>query len=356
MEFHNLKKDDEEEVMIGTLTKIFNNRISLLEKDLDESQERLIGSKILEDINKLDDDFFLVREKKAIVDKFKISKDLSNHTEELIEEVSPLTITLIGEDANISSFILKAEKLFSPVLDKDKERIQKIKKEITYMIKNVLDKDNLEQVNKNKAKLIKALQLEFWNDLTFDDVEFLVTEVAPTMKYFTSRPKEIIDTNVKDRINNEKEIIKEIPDDENFKLLLQTNSIAKKLKEGKCIRSNELLQLEKELSSLNPEITINKIQKETDFIIFLRKIFKITREKDPKKLIEERFTEHIIKNHNYNERQIEFLNTLKKVFAERKRIAIEDVFDDPFNPSNRSQFDNDELINIIKECNNIKMC
>jgi len=161
---------------------------------------------------------------------------------------------------------------------------------------------------------------------------------------------------VKDIIIDEKEITKTIPEDERFKLLIETNPIAKKLKEGDCITSNELLELEKELTALNPEITINNIQKEKDFIEFLREIFKISRKKDPKQLIEERFNEHIIKKANYNEKQIEFINTLKKVFAERKHIAIEDVFDDPFDSSNVSQFDHDELRNIINKCNDIKMC
>ncbi|MDR3062832.1 MAG: DEAD/DEAH box helicase family protein [Methanobrevibacter sp.] len=356
IEFHNLKKGNNEKTEPSTLTKIFNNRVILLEKDLNQSQRELINKKVLEDMNKLDDSFFLVREKKEIIDKFKETKDLSNNTSELIEEISPLTIILSGDNANTSSFILKAEKLFEYVLDRDQEKIQKVKQEITYMIKNVLDKDNLDEVIKKKPKLTKALQLEFWDDLTFEDIEFLVTEIAPTMKYFTPEPKEIIETNVKDRVINEKEIIKIIPEDENFKRLLETNPVAKKLKEGKCISSNELIELETALKALNPEISINNIQKETDFIIFLRRIFKITREKDPKQLIEERFTQHIIKKPNYNEKQIEFINTLQKVFAKRKHINIEDIFDDPFDQSNVSQFNNEELRNIINECNKIKMC
>ncbi|MDR1819707.1 MAG: hypothetical protein LBR15_05605 [Methanobrevibacter sp.] len=192
--------------------------------------------------------------------------------EELKEEISPLTITLTEDNANVSSFILKVERIFNFILDNDREKIQKSKKEVVYMIKDVLDKDNLQKVNESKTKLVKALQNEFWDELTFDDVEFLVIEIAPTMKYFTQTPKEIIYTNVKDRIVDTGTIIKEIPEDESMNLLLRTNSIAKKLKDGKCISSNELLELEKELSSLKPEITIDNIQKDKDFILFLREI------------------------------------------------------------------------------------
>ncbi|MDR1819708.1 MAG: hypothetical protein LBR15_05610 [Methanobrevibacter sp.] len=72
--------------------------------------------------------------------------------------------------------------------------------------------------------------------------------------------------------------------------------------------------------------------------------------------MEERFAQHIIENHDYNEKQIDFLNTLKKVFAERKQITLEDVYDDPFDLSNVSQFNHEELRKIINKCNDIKMC
>ncbi|MDR0911829.1 MAG: hypothetical protein LBM96_04410 [Methanobrevibacter sp.] len=224
------------------------------------------------------------------------------------------------------------------------------------MVKNVLEKDNLEYIQQNKENLTKVLQNEFWEDLTFEDIEFLVNEIAPAMKYFTPKPKDIIETDVPDRILDVGEIIKEIPEDEDLKRLLEYNPVARKLKNGECISSKELLELENELKSLRPEITINNIQKETDFILFLREIIGITREKDPQELIEERFKKHIIDNEKYNERQLNFLYTLKKVFAQRKHIEIADIFDDPFDLSNVSQFNNEKLKDIINKCNEIKMC
>ncbi len=191
IEFHNLKKQNGEgKTQLSILTKTFNNRVSLLERNLDKKQKNLINNKILGDINNLDEDLFTVKEKIPIIKKLKNVDDLAEHTDELMEEIAPLTINLESDNANVSSFILKSEKLFQLVLDMDREKIQNSKKEIIYMIKNVLDKDNLEEISKNKSKLIRALQLEFWDDLTFDDIEFLVREIAPSMKYFTPNPKE----------------------------------------------------------------------------------------------------------------------------------------------------------------------
>ena len=67
-----------------------------------------------------------------------------------------------------------------------------------------------------------------------------------------------------------KHLEKEIKEDESLKRLLERNEAVRKLKEGEGITSRELLELEKELSSLKPEITIEYIQKQqnTDFILF----------------------------------------------------------------------------------------
>ncbi|MDR0911828.1 MAG: DEAD/DEAH box helicase family protein [Methanobrevibacter sp.] len=126
--FHELKRSKEGEMKDSVLTKIFKNRISLLNEDLDDNQRNIINNKISNNINGLNDDFFLVREKKAIIDNLKQKHDFSNDIDKLLNEIVPLTIILEGENPNISSFILKSEKLFKLVLDKDKEKIFKIKK------------------------------------------------------------------------------------------------------------------------------------------------------------------------------------------------------------------------------------
>ena len=45
-------------------------------------------------------------------------------------------ITQFGSNSKVSSFILKAEKLFDYVLDRDNEKIEKLRSELTFMIQN----------------------------------------------------------------------------------------------------------------------------------------------------------------------------------------------------------------------------
>ena len=147
-----------------------------------------------------------------------------------------------------------------------------------------MEKDNLQAISEKKAQLIKARKPEFWEDLTFEDVEFLVKEIAPLMKYYEPTGKPVVDIPVVDEILSWTEFEKEIKEDEELKRLLERSEAVRKLKEGKGINSFELIELEKELSSLKPEITIEYIQKQQkiDFLQFLRDIIHIKREDNPR--------------------------------------------------------------------------
>ena len=359
IEYHEMERGKGTVIPNDVLTTIFNNRVALLEKNLSPTENELITSKIRATINELDDDFFLVREKTSILTEIKNSNDLDDHVDQLIEEISPLMITQFGSNSKVSSFILKAEKLFDYVLDHDKEKIEKLRRELTFMIRIVMEKDNLQAISEKKAQLIKARKPEFWEDLTFEDVEFLVQEIAPLMKYYEPTGKPVVDIPVVDEILSWTEFEKEIKEDEDLKRLLERSEAVRKLKEGEGINSIELIELEKELSSLKPEITIEQIQKQQkiDFLQFLRDIIHIKREDNPRSMIEKRFDDFIIENVHYTSRQLEFLMLLKMVFAERKHIEMKDLGGPPFEEENPLDlFSYEELEGIVNKCNSIRMC
>ena len=72
------------------------------------------------------------------------------------------------------------------------------------------------------------------------------------MVYFVYEQREIIHISKEDKIIDWKEKNKEIQEDLKLKRLLEQSEEVKKLKEGKGINSMELLNLERELSSLRP--------------------------------------------------------------------------------------------------------
>ena len=89
----------------------------------------------------------------------------------------------------------------------------------------------------------------------------------------------------------------------------------------------------------------------------MRDIIGLTRKEDPKMQIEHKFNNFIIKNNNYNSKQLEFLHLLKKVFSVRKHIVLSDLAQPPLSEEHPSDyFHMDDLKQIVKKCNAIKMC
>ena len=360
VEEHNLHASKEKASQKDVITKIFENRTSLLKKRLTDKQKKIISEKLISSINDLDENSFIVREKLSQVKRIKENPfDLDKYISELINDISPLMILNQGINANISSFILKTERLFSYILDEKYDKIEKIKDYVQDMAENILQKENLNVIKANKGKIIKVLQDEFWEDLTFDDVEFMIKDLAPMMKYFEPNPRKIIRIDAPDLILSRSKFIKEVKEDTRLKRFIENNTFIKKIKTGEGINALELIKLESQLSALRPELTIANIQKyqKKDFILFLRDIIGLTRKEDPKMQIEHKFNNFIIKNNNYNSKQLEFLHLLKKVFSDRKHIMLCDLAQPPLSEEHPSDyFHMDDLKQIVKKCNAIKMC
>jgi type I restriction enzyme R subunit len=314
IEYHELDKGTERASGEDVITKIFRNRIELLEKEMDEKQKKLIQEKINEEINKLDEDSFIVREKLPLIRRLKSDKfNLDKYIAELKGEIASLMILNPRGNSNVSSFILRVEKLFKYLLENKSDQVAKTKEYVLEMLRNILEKDNLTEIKDNKTKIISVFQDSFWDDLTFDDVEFLIREIAPLMKYYERIGKRIVQIDAPDLILSIEKSAKELKEDTNLMHFLETNPFIKKIKSGEGITSDELLKIEKKFSELRPGLTIENVQRlqKIDFLLFLRKIMGLTKEYDPKVLIEQEFNNKIIQSgNNYNSKQLEFLNLL----------------------------------------------
>ncbi len=352
--FSESKKSSESKSMA---TKIFLERVNLLNSELDEKQKKLIVEKILTDLKALDEDSFIVREKLTLLRKVKQTFELEKYIKELNEEIAPLLILKESQNANSLSFILQAERLFGYILKENTEKIEKVKLYVQEQIQNILRKENLNEIKDKKEQLIEVLQETFWDNLTFEKVEFLVKEIAPLMKYYEQLPKGHVQIDMTDKILTVEKIGFDFGEDKlvEFK---DKNPILKKIKSGEGITSNELLTLEKELTKLKPAYTIENVQKnlKKDFLTFIHEIIGLTSTYDPKNQIEKEFDKHIIQNNEYSSQQIEFLQVLKKVFANRKHIELTDFAKEPLsNERPLDIFQTEELEKILTKINKIKM-
>lgn len=359
IEYHQFSQAKDRAAAKDVITRIFENRVKLLEKPLDAEQKRLISDKIISSIDALDKDSFILREKFSVLEKIKGEAfNLEAYIDELKKEITPLMIFSQGQNANVASFIFQVEKLFGYVLEGKKEEIFELKDYVQAMCDNIRRKTNLTAIQNNMPNILQVLDEDFWEDLTFSAVEFLVIQIAPLMRYYEPDPKKIVQIDQPDVVIQRKTFVKEVREDPELKKLLDSSPIAQKIKSGKGVTANELSELELALSSLKPGFTIDNIQKyqNTDFLSFLHRIMGLTEKQDPKELIEYEFDQYIVKKNEYNSKQLEFLLILKKVFAERKRIELADLAKPPLsNERPLDLFKIDELKLVIQKCNQIKM-
>src|SRR3989338_7682140 len=360
VKYHHLKEAKEAKVGVDALTKILLNRVELLKKKLDVKQKEFVENKIIEEVDALNKDSFIVREKLPIIKKVVSRKfDLKDYVEELKHDIAPLISLNPGKNPLVTSFILQIEKLFGYILDENMDRICEIEEYVKEKMENILQKDHLESVQEKREAIMKVFQDAFWDGLVFDDVEFMLKELAPLMVYYEKNPKKMIQVDAPDLVLKVEGFKKEAKENEEFKKFKDTNPLIKKIKDGEGITPLELLKLEEQLGKLRPEITIENVQRyqKIDFLLFLRNILGLKQEYDPQVLIEREFDEHIIqRSQHYNSEQIKFLQVLKKVFARTKHIELKDFTVPPLsNERPLDKFQTSELQKIVMECNRIRM-
>jgi len=212
--FHQFEVSKERQPQKDVITKIFENRVGLLKKNLTEEQKKILTGKIMHDMESIDTECFIAREKSDTIEKIKDNPgQLDKYTEDLEKEIAPLMILSPGENVNVSSFILRVEKLFRLVLDRKHEEIDIIRQYVQEMAENILRKDNLTEIRANRDKIIRVLQEDFWDDLTWDDVDWITKEIAPLMKYYEPDPKKIIQIDAPDIVLKRESFEKEIKQD-----------------------------------------------------------------------------------------------------------------------------------------------
>jgi type I restriction enzyme R subunit len=360
LKYHNIKAAKERKAGTDVLTKIFLNRVDLLKKNLSAEQKTFVENKIVENINALNTDSFIVREKLPIIKKVVSRKfDLKTYVEELKRDIAPLISLNPGSDPQVSAFILQVEKLFGYIIDGRNEKILEVKEYVTEKMENILQKDNLEAVQSKREQIMTVLQDTFWDGLAFSDVEFMIRELAPLLVYYEPNPKKMIQVDAPDLVLNVEQFRHVVKEDEKMKEFLGSSPLLRKIRDGEGVTSSELLTLENQLKKIRPEVTIDNVQQiqKIDFILFLRKIMGLTQEYDPQELIEKEFDKHIIeKNQHYNSEQLSFLHLLKKVFARTKHLELNDFTVPPLsNERPLDKFPPSELQTIVVECSKIRM-
>lgn len=202
------------------------------------------------------------------------------------------------------------------------------------------------------------MQDEFWNNLTFERVEFMIKELSSLMKYYEEESGQLIEIDKDDKIAKQYSIKYEKKTDDKLIEFLNKHKIAKRIKENKKVSFAELQQLAQDLVDLNSAYTISYIQDnmKKDFIAFIyEKLGLNADEIEIRKHIEDEFDKKII-DHKYNIEQKEFLLLLKKVFAQRKFIDKKDFGEEPLASSYPlHKFSKTEIETLCEDCSKLNI-
>jgi len=337
-------------------TRIFLEQINILKKNLYKKEKNVVEKQIMNTIKEIDIESPLVIEKKDVIKKIVSYKfDLKEHIKELKEEVAPLLMYTPSQNTKVYGFISKCVKLFDYIKEDNKEKIGNVEEFVKERAESIWDK-NLDAIKQKKEDLIKIQQELFWADITFEDVDFLIRDIAPLMIFYESDRKKMLYINAPDTVLKVEKEIMQIKEDPDYQYFINSNKLLKKIKDGEGVTSEEILEIEKQLKELNPTFTIENIQRDKDFILFLRELLEIKGLPDPQEMIKWEFDKYVAsKNEHYNSEQLKFLRFLEQVFIRAKHIELKNFAEHPLAEGRPLDvFTKEQLETIVQKCNKLK--
>jgi len=337
-------------------TRIFLEQVDTLGKNLNEKERKIVERQIIDTIKEIDIESPLVIEKKEIIKKVVSSKfDLKEHANELKEEIAPLLIYTPSENTKVYGFISKCIKLFDYIKENNKEKIGKVEEFVVERIESIWDK-NLDTIKQKQEDLIKIQQEQFWGEITFEDVDFLIRDIAPLMIFYEPDRKKMLYIHAPDMVLKVEKEIMRVREDPSYQYFINSNKLLKKIKEGEGVTSDELLEIEKKLKELNPNFTIENIQQTKDFVLFLRELVELKGYPDPQEMIKWEFDKYVAsKNEHYNSEQLKFLRLLEQVFVRAKHIELKSLAEHPLAEGRPLDvFTKEQLEVVIQKCNKLK--
>ncbi len=353
---HKLKDSKQRSSGSDAKTRIFLEQVDTLEKKLSDKERKIVEKQIMDTVKGIDIESPLVIEKKEIIKKIISAKfDLREHIKELRNDIVPLLIYSPSENTKVYSFISKCIKLFDYIKANDKDKIANVQEFVIERAESIWDK-NLDAIKQKRNDLIKIQKELFWEEITFEDVDFLVREIAPLMIFYEEERKNMLRINAPDRVMKVEKEKMEVRENGELSDFIYSNPLIRKIRNGEGVTSEELLKIEEELRKLNPYWTIENIQQTKDFLVFLRDLIQIKDLPDPQEMIKWEFDKFVAdKNQHYNSEQLKFLRLLEQVFIRAKHIELKTLAEHPLADARPLDvFTKEQLEAIVKKCNKLK--
>ncbi len=232
------------------------------------------------------------------------------------------------------------------LLQNDKEKLEKQRDKLISQISELPLSINI--VVTQKELIIKAKEVKYWNHVSDSELDSLVVNLAPFMKYREElSPKQQAKYDFEDIIK-EKEFVEFGADRESVSItkykemvenkiaeLLDKNPILQKLKNGENIAHEEIESLAQTLHDEDPYITIDLLRrvymnKKAPFLKFIKHILGVEELKNFPDTVSESFEKFIQMHPTLTTTQLKFLELLKNYIIDNGDITKKDLIQAPF--------------------------
>ncbi len=306
--------------------------------------------KLKEDIERLPQNNVVILDAKTKLDKLNDTfwQNLNDDKKLYLQkEIAPLMRTRTGEDYKAMSFELKVIKYsLTKLKSEDDKKVKTLEEVLIEMISDLPLTVNI--VAREKELIEDVLYNNYLNKATDDELDILIENIAPLMKFREEGIKPDQDSLDLRDITHEKEYIKFGPQHERItthkyrekvealiKKLERENDILVKIKEGKSITSEEIEELATTLAEYDPYPTEENLQKAYDartvrFIDLIKYIMGIGGLVTFSEKVSEAFAEFIAEHNTLSAKQIQFLHTLQTFIIENGELSKRDLVREPF--------------------------
>jgi type I restriction enzyme R subunit len=364
--------------------RVFLTRLKQLEYAMNREDGSLAASvreKIMGDVKALPMDSVTVREHKRDIEKA-LSPDLWDNVgldplSFLKERIMPLMRFRPGGNPDTASFTLKCEQLGLAALQQNGQEIERLKGSIGTMVDCL--PETINAVREMADVKREVLSHSFWNSLSYDDSQKIMTDLGPLMLYMQKEPSRTIIIDMTDPIEQRKIIsLREEQEqahitqyreqvEARIRTLADRNPAIVKIRENKTLTHDDLVTLEETL--LGPEFgeqvegeeygTGGTSARDSVLVRFIRQVLGLYEQPDPETLIRDAFQTFMIdQNRQYSADQLTFIRMIQSVFAKNHHIEFRDFYEPPFTNLGASvpmpMFSEDDLKAFVGICGRVE--
>jgi len=335
--------------------RLFETRLEKLESAQSQGEEEIVQitiKKLQDDIKKLPENNVVILEAKSKIDKLidtfwqKLDEEKKEY---LRREIAPLMRTRTGEDYKAMSFEIKVIQYSIAKMQDDKKNEKRASTIGAAIVEMVEDLPLSVNIVSAKLQLIGEItNCDYLGKADDKDLEVVITNIAPLMKYREEGIKSDQDSFDLRDITVQKEYIEFGPANERVtiqkykekvedlvKKLEEENEILRKIKNGESITGEEVEELADTLADYEPYPTEQNLQKAYDarqvhFIDLIRYIMGIGGLMTFSDKVSEAFAEFIAEHNTLTVKQIQFIHTLQTFILETGKLTKKDLVREPF--------------------------